>query len=161
MFDKKGNGIYDHTFELGVGEYYEFKFDLDTSKEDLFAATDFFPDLPPEGKWLFFTAAPFTDSNGQIAGAVETLQDVTEEKIQTQKLNELYRLYRKILEFVPYPIIVYNDKGLVSYVNPAFTETFGWTLEELLGKPVPFVPASLEAETQDILNKFRIITNAF
>jgi PAS domain S-box-containing protein len=146
--------IIDKSSDWDILEHYEFRFDLDTSKEELFAATDFFPDLPPEGKWLFFTAAPFKDSNGQIAGAVETLQDVTEEKIQTQKLNELYRSYRKILEFVPYPIIVYNDKGLVSYVNPAFTKTFGWTLDELSGKPVPFVPESLEAETQDILNKF-------
>ncbi len=146
--------IIDKLSDWDALEHYDSRFDLDTSREELFAATDFFPDLPPEGKWLFFTAAPFTDKKGQIAGAVETLQDVTEEKIQTQKLNDLYRIYRKILEFVPYPIIVYNENGQVSYVNPAFTDTFGWTLKELSGRPVPFVPESLEAETQAILSKF-------
>lgn len=146
--------IIDKSSDWDILEHYEFRFDLDTTREELFAATDFFPDLKPEGKWLYFTAAPFTDSKGEIAGAVETLQDVTEEKIQTQSLNDLYRIYKKILEFVPYPIVVYGYKGVVSYVNPAFTETFGWTLEELSGKPIPFVPESLEAETQDILNKF-------
>jgi len=146
--------IIDKSSDWDILEHYEFRFDLNTSREELFAATDFFPDLKPEGKWLYFTAAAFTDTNGEIAGAVETLQDVTEEKIQTQSLNDLYRIYKKILEFVPYPIVVYGNKGVVSYVNPAFTETFGWPLEELSGKPIPFVPESLESETQDILNKF-------
>jgi PAS domain S-box-containing protein len=145
----------DKSSDWEILEHYDYKYDLGISSNELFAATDFFPDFPPEGKWLFFTAAPFTDSRGEIAGAVETLQDVTEEKIQEQKINELYRIYQKILEFIPYPIIVYDERGLVSYVNPAFTTTFGWTLEELFGKPLPFVPEFLEAETHDILNQFQ------
>jgi len=145
----------DKSSEWDILEHYDYKYDLGISSNELFAATDFFPDLPPEGKWLFFTAAPFTDSKGEITGAVEALQDVTEEKIQERKINELYRIYRNILEFIPYPIIVYDEKGMVSYVNPAFTTTFGWTLEKLFGKPLPFVPEFLEAETHDILNKFQ------
>ena len=133
-----------------IQEHYGFKYDRANFGKERFAATDFFPDLPPEGRWLFFTASPVTDSKGEITGAVETLQDVTEEKI-----NELYRIYRNVLEFIPYPIIVYHDKGMVSYVNPAFTTTFGWTLEELFGKPLPFVPKSLEAETHEILTQFQ------
>jgi len=147
--------IIDKSSDWEVIEHYEFKYDLAVSSNELSAATDFFPDLTPEGKWLFFTAAPFTDSRGEIAGAVETLQDVTQEKIQKRKTNELYRIYRNILEFIPYPIIVYDDNGLVSYVNPAFTKTFDWTLEELIDKPLPFVPESLQAETHDILTKFK------
>jgi len=135
--------------------HYGVKYDRTILGKEQFAATDFFPDLPPEGRWLFFTAATFTDSKGEIAGAVETLQDVTEKKIQDRKINDLYRIYRNILEFIPYPIIVYGDKGIVSYVNPAFTTTFGWTLEELFDKPLPFVPPFLEDETHDILTQFK------
>jgi PAS domain S-box-containing protein len=36
----------------------------------------------------------------------------------------------------------------VSYLNPAFTETFGWTQEELEGKRIPFIPPGLEQETR-------------
>ena len=145
----------DKSSEQEIIAHYGLKYDRTILDKERFAATDFFPDLPPEGRWLFFTAAAFTDSSGEIAGAVETLQDVTENKIQERKIKELYRIYRNILEFIPYPIIVYGDKGIVSYVNPAFTTTFGWTLEELFGKPLPFVPPFLKDETHDILTQFK------
>ncbi|WP_022664996.1 PAS domain-containing protein [Desulfospira joergensenii] len=135
--------------------HYGLKYNKSMAGKGLFAATDFFPDLGPEGRWLYFTAAAVTNSRGEIAGAVETLQDVTEEKIKEKQVTELYRIYRQILEFVPYPIVVYDDHGLVSYVNPAFSKTFGWALDELSGKPLPFVPEDLMQETYDMLNRFR------
>ena len=42
-----------------------------------YQAEGFFPDLGDEGRWLFFTAAPLTDEQGNITGAIETLQDIT------------------------------------------------------------------------------------
>jgi len=147
--------IIDRSSDAQIAEHYGMKYNRSFKDKERFAATDFFPDLDEKGKWLFFTASTYTDSHGDIAGAVETLQDVTEEKIAEKKTKELYHIYQKIMEFVPYPIVVYDDNGLVSYVNPSFSTTFGWRLNELKGKPVPFVPDGLEAETCDILNKFR------
>ncbi len=135
--------IIDKSSDLKITEHYGMKYSRPPKALDRFAATDFFPDLLPEGKWLFFTASPFTDSQDKIAGAVETLQDVTQEKIKENKIRELYRIYRNILEFIPYPIIVYGDKGIVSYVNPSFSKVFGWTLEEVEGKPLSCVPGTL------------------
>ncbi|MEH0020664.1 MAG: PAS domain S-box protein [Desulfobacter sp.] len=147
--------IIDESTDRDIIEHYGMKYNRSAKSLDRFGATDFFPDLPPEGRWLFFTASTFTDSQGKIAGAVETLQDVTQEKIKEHKIQELYRIYRNVLEFVPYPIIVYGEKGCVSYVNPAFTRVFGWTLEDVEGRLLDFVPASLEQETHDILDRFR------
>lgn len=56
--------------------------------------------------------------------------------------------YRTLLDFVPYPIVVFTLEGKVSYLNPAFTETFGWSLEELEGKFIPYVPRGLEEEVK-------------
>lgn len=147
--------IIDDSSDNEIIEHYGIKYNRSAKSLDRFAATDFFPDLKPEGKWLFFTASPFTDSTGKIAGAVETLQDVTQEKIQEHKIRELYRIYRDILAFIPYPIIVYGDQGEVSYINPAFTRVFGWTLEEVEGNVLNFVPPDLAEETHDILDRFR------
>jgi hemerythrin-like metal-binding protein/PAS domain S-box-containing protein len=47
---------------------------------DAFEAESFFPHFGDSGRWLSFTAAPLRDSAGQIIGAIETLQDVTERK---------------------------------------------------------------------------------
>jgi len=147
--------IIDRSSDAQIVEHYGDKYKKTEKASNRFAATDFFPDLDENGKWLFFTASTFLDGRGEIAGAVETLQDVTEEKIAEQKTRQLYRIYRKILEFVPYPIVVYDDKGKVSYLNPAFSKTFGWTLDELKGRHVPFVPEGRERETNEMLKKFQ------
>lgn len=39
-------------------------------------------------------------------------------------------------------IIIYDLEGRVKYVSDSFTQLFGWTNEELLGKRIPFVPES-------------------
>jgi PAS domain S-box-containing protein len=147
--------IIDRSSDEEIVEHYGLKYDRSSKDKERFAATDFFQELSEEGKWLYFTASAYTDGKGEIAGAVETLQDVTEEKLALRETKELYRIYRKILEFVPYPIVVYDDNGLVSYVNPSFSTTFGWSLDELKGCHVPFVPEELKAETGRMLDKFR------
>ena len=119
-----------------------------------YAATDFFKDVGKKGRWLQFTAAALEDQDGAINGAVETLQDVTEEKTAEHQMQELYKLYHKILEFIPYPIIVYNRKGWVSFINRAFTRTFGWSFDEVKGSPIPFIPEDLEAETHSMINEY-------
>lgn len=49
--------------------------------EGAYEVESFFPDLGENGKWLFFTASPLHDAEGNINGAIETLQDITERKI--------------------------------------------------------------------------------
>ncbi len=136
-------------------DLYGPKYKKVLANESLFAATDFFPDLPPAGKWLFFTAAAVFDGNGNIAGAVETLQDVTTEKAREQEVYELYQTYHQVLEFIPYPIILYDVNGHVTYVNPAFSSVFGWTLKEIKGRPLEFVPDHLKQETGRMLDRFK------
>jgi PAS domain S-box-containing protein len=48
--------------------------------EDAFDAINFFPNLGEQGKWLTFSAAPLLDFDGNVIGAVEVLQDFTEQK---------------------------------------------------------------------------------
>lgn len=61
--------------------------------------------------------------------------------------------YRTLLDFVPYPMVVFSLDGTVQYLNPAFTRIFGWTLQELQGKRIPYVPAELKAETAEAIKK--------
>jgi PAS domain S-box-containing protein len=114
--------------------------------EGAYEAEGHFPDLGEEGKWVFFTAAPIIDDEGNITGAIETLQDVTARKKSEQALRESEKRYRTLLDFAPYPIIVFTLGGSVSYLNPAFAETFGWTFSEMEGKQLDFMPPGAEAE---------------
>ena len=48
----------------------------------------------------------------------------------------------------PNPIVMYNKLGHPQRLNPAFTRVFGWTLEELNGRCIPFVPESEKLITE-------------
>jgi PAS domain S-box-containing protein len=146
--------IVDKASDAKIFKHYGYKYKQLKSTNERYTAEDFFPDLGENGKWLFFTVAPIKDKNNDIIGAVETLQDITDEKNAEEKMRNSKKHYRMLVEFVPYPIIVYDGEGLTSYLNPAFTKTFGWALEELEGKAIPFVPEELDKETEDVLRKF-------
>ena len=113
----------------------------------------FFPSLGEGGQWLFFTAAPLIDDSGEIVGAIETFQDVSKRLLAEEALRESERRYRTLLDFVPYPIGVFNMAGFPTYLNPSFTEVFGWTLDELEDKKIPFVPPEAKKETIENLKR--------
>ncbi len=66
---------------------YGPKFRPSAVTEGAYEGEDFFPNLGPEGKWLFFTAAPIRDQDGRILGAIETLQDISDRKRAEQSLR--------------------------------------------------------------------------
>jgi PAS domain S-box-containing protein len=135
--------------EKEIAKYYGGKYRRSKIIERAYEAEDFFPNLGDNGKYLFFTAAPLRDAEGKIIGAIETLQDVTERKRAEEELRKSERRLRSLFQFVPYPTVVLTLDGLVSYVNISFTETFGWSIEELEGKKIPYVPPDLEQEADE------------
>jgi len=96
----------------------------------------FFSNLGENGQWLFFTAAPLIDESGEIVGAIETFQDVSERRRAEEALGMSERRYRTLLDFVPYAIGVLTMEGFPIYLNPGFTKVFGWTLDDLKGKKI-------------------------
>ncbi len=50
-------------------------------------------------------------------------------------------------------IIIYDLNGNAQYVSDSFTRLFGWTKEEILGKPVPFMPESEEEASLSRINR--------
>ena len=145
--------IVDNAPEETFERYYGDKVRKSPIIEGAYEAEKFFPALGENGKWLFFTASPIHDENGEITGAIETLQDITERVRAEEKRRDTERRFRALLEFLPYPVVVFTVDGRVYYLNPAFTDTFGWTLEELKGQSIPYVPPGLEEETQKAIER--------
>ena len=69
----------------------------------------------------------------QIAMAIDRKQSRDELQHSEARL-------KAILESSPDPIVVYDIQGYPQYLNPAFTQVFGWTIDELEGKRIPYVP---------------------
>ncbi|MBW2095388.1 MAG: PAS domain S-box protein [Deltaproteobacteria bacterium] len=98
-------------------------------------------------RYIELSANLITNQEGKKIGFRGIARDITERFKTQEELRKSERRYRTLLDFVPYPIVVFTLDGLVSYLNPAFTDIFGWTLAELEGKNIPYVPAGLEQET--------------
>jgi PAS domain S-box-containing protein len=141
--------IVDNASEEVIALRYTGKYKKSELIEGAYEVENFFPNLAGIGKWLFFTAAPLWNEEGKIVGAIETLQDITDRKKTEQALGRSERRMRALLDFEPYPVVVFTLDGRVAYLNPAFTEIFGWTLAELEGRRIPYVPPGLEKRTQE------------
>ena len=102
------------------------------------------------------------DENGEKIGFRGITRDVTDKFLAQQALKEseqcaldlsqasrrAEKRFRALLEFLPDPVFAFNLDSSVSYLNPAFENVFGWTLQELEGKIVPFVPDSHKEQTR-------------
>ena len=113
------------------------------------------------------SASLITNKVGEKIGYRGIARDVTEKiKVQEALRESEFRYqcqyeasrvaeesYRTLLDFVPYPMVVFTLDGAVDYLNPAFTENFGWTLEELMGKKIPYVPPELEEEARESIKR--------
>ncbi|MBU0463897.1 MAG: PAS domain-containing protein, partial [Proteobacteria bacterium] len=86
----------------------------------------------------------------------EALEKESQEAKETNQITKsASRNYKRFLKFLPYPVIVRDEKGLITYLNPAFTKTFGWSLDELKGKKgKQYVPDSLKDE---LTNKIKAL----
>jgi PAS domain S-box-containing protein len=62
-------------------------------------------------------------------------------------LNSRSRMGR-LLDIVPYPLLVTDRNSITLYLNTGFTETFGWTRDELIGKKIYFTPPELRKKTK-------------
>lgn len=120
--------------------------------EGAYEAELFIPGIGENGEWFFFKTAPLIDETGHLVGAIETIQDVTQRKRAEEDLEKSERRFRILLDFVPYPIGVFTMDGRPTYLNPAFTKVFGWTLDELEGGKIPFVPEEAKKETIENLH---------
>ncbi len=90
--------------------------------------------------WASANAHFYKDVDGTIQGVEGIARDVTRKKTSEQALLASEQRMRAILEANPDPMVMYDFAGHPQYLNPAFTRVFGWTLAELKGNPIPFVP---------------------
>ncbi len=91
-------------------------------------------------------------SNKDNSTSIIILHDVTERKISEEALRESEERHRLLLEVAPDPIVLYDIEGRATYVNPAFEQTFGWSLTEIRGKRTDFVPEQNWPETKEAID---------
>jgi len=116
-------------------EWYSDKYQKSHLVENGFEATEFFPNLGKDGKWLFFTAVAIKNSKGEIIGSLETLEDITESKRAEEALAQERTLLKTVIENIPDKIYAKDTEGRFILCNKAVVERMGKSDEkEVLGK---------------------------
>jgi PAS domain S-box-containing protein len=89
--------------------------------------------------WVELTASVIRDEDGRPMRAMGLVQDITERRralddAQTA-LDSLARERDRILEYAGEGIYHVDERGRITFANPAAAEMLGWPPEELVGKP--------------------------
>ena len=117
----------------GLFKWYGGKLNPSRYVDDAYDAMDFFPDMGTSGTWLSFTAAPIRNADGEIIGAVETLEDITERKQAEEVLKRSEVMYREIFNTVNETIWIHDIiTKKITDVNNYVTHMFGYPVKEAL-----------------------------
>ena len=92
-----------------------------------------------------------TRTSDLLKANYQLVQEIEERKRVEAALTASEKQYRAVLEASPDPVVVYDMAGKVIYLNPAFTNVFGWTLKQLEGKRIDYIPEENRPETQKMV----------
>ncbi len=105
--------------------------------------------------WVEISTTFMTDADGRPDGILGVTRDITERKLAEAALRESQERYLSILEASPDPVVLNDTEGNVVYINPAFTRVFGWTLDDLSGQQIDFVPEEAWVATNRRLQQIK------
>ncbi|PKN33367.1 MAG: hypothetical protein CVU61_13555 [Deltaproteobacteria bacterium HGW-Deltaproteobacteria-19] len=138
--------------QKAIPTWYTGKYIPSKLIDEAYEATDFFPELGEEGRWLRFTAAVLRDAGGRLVGVVETLEDITErrqaeealraahEKLESrvrERTAELAKANLALKETTEHLSLILESLPIVSYSRQAespFSLTYvSTTVKEMTG----------------------------
>jgi PAS domain S-box-containing protein len=111
----------------------------------------------------FLSTSVIPGEDGIPRGRVTIATDLTLTKQAEEQLRSTSEALRTVLEVSPLAILIVGEDRTVEFWNRAAEQMFGWGSVDVVGKPLPFVPAHLadaEVDMQDAVLGGGSITNA-
>jgi|GEM_PF-980274 len=132
VLGKKALDVFPHLKECGVDKLLE---------QALSGQTVYSSDIPfrisSTGKsgWVSALYAPHRDGSGKIVGVIGNVRDVTERRINEERLQALSERFWTAFNFGPNPSAITDmNSGEIIEANKAFLEWSGYTREEMIGR---------------------------
>jgi diguanylate cyclase (GGDEF)-like protein/PAS domain S-box-containing protein len=82
-----------------------------------------------EYRWLIDTAIPYVSNDGVFQGYIGSCIDITPRKVLETRLS----LAKATIDFLDDGVMITDTDGVISWVNPAFTNITGYLLDEVKG----------------------------
>ena len=109
----------------------------------------------PDGTRVPFLAypTPLRDRSGALTGVVNTLIDITERKRNEEFAQQVVTIVNSSDD----AILSEDLDGIIKIWNPGAKRLFGYTAEEVIGKPITLlIPIDCHREEFDILSRIRL-----
>jgi PAS domain S-box-containing protein len=130
MADLMVDGAIEH-----VSQWYEGKYTKSKFIDGAYEAIDFIKKMGRKGSWMYFTAAAVRETTGDIIGAVETLEDISDIKQAEEELQTKQREIAAVLKSLHGVVIEYLDPSLkIIWANEEMAKEFCTSPEEVRGK---------------------------
>ena len=101
---------------------------------------------------VLYNIFPVRNSSGEIVAYGTVTRNLTEARLAEQRLRSL----ASIVESSDDAIVSKNLDGIISSWNKGAERIFGYTAEEVIGKPITIViPGDRQSEERDILTRIR------
>jgi PAS domain S-box-containing protein len=89
-----------------------------------------------QSHWLELSTTPVFDSSGKLIHFVRMSRDITARKKAEQHRETTQRLLASVFGVVKEPLAVAEESGKLIMANTAVTRRLGWSIFDLMGKPV-------------------------
>ena len=126
-------------FDIATSDFAEIYFEEDLSllrNQGVQQGENRRQDAAGNIHYVMYTKATFSDLEGNIAGLVGVIFDITERKQADKSLSEKSRFIDSLLRAAPVPIFYKDRDGRYIGCNDAFTEIMGVSSEDIKGKTV-------------------------
>lgn len=98
-------------------------------------------------RYISASIAPIRDSDRRIMGVVVVFRDITRIRQAEEQLHKL----SQAVEQSPSTVVIADTEGHIEYVNPKFTQTTGYSMNETIGKSLFFMKA--EGQPVEVYNE--------
>lgn len=99
---------------------------------------------------------PLCDDNGSPQGVIAFARDISTVKQTQEQLADSLEHLRTIVDAVPLAMVGLDLEGNVHSIwNKAAERMFGWSADEVMGRPPPMVAAESDDEFRGLLEKLR------
>lgn len=96
------------------------------------------PLITPDGTqhWVRTSKVPLRDLNGNVIGILGTYDDISERKWAEQAIRASEKRFRSVVQTASDAIITANSCGQITFWNLAAEDMFGYSADEIVGKPL-------------------------